>query len=260
MEFDRTEEFASMMEHEVDGVKMFGKKVYDDAFNELFNRYTDVMQAYVNGCAELDDESCRAMAHQVGAAFISREEERLARETRMSRRRRLDDDNLYMALFVIPAIGYFKAGPTDILAKTLVELWRAQYPEHPINQGDYEKISNGFKKHRFCYITTAVCESLGKDDSCEELMCLREFRDHWLLLTDGGQELVDRYYETAPGVIRAMQQRPDYRELCRDIYERYICPCIHMIHEGRYEDCKVHYIDMVETLKAQYVTGDSSGI
>lgn len=253
MEFDRTEEFAMMMDHEIDGARMFGKKIYDDAFNDLFERYKSVMQAYVNSCAALSEEDLSEYREKVAEAFIAREEARLDAAGARNRRVRLYDDNLYMALFVIPAIGYFKTEQTDALAKTLVKRWRKQYPQHPINQGNYEEISAGFKKRKFCYITTAVCESLGKDDHCEELETLRDFRDHWLLLTENGPALVDQYYETAPGVLEAIRERDDYKEICQEIYTMYISPCLKYIHRGQYEDCRRHYMDMVDRLERMYV-------
>ena len=253
MEFDKTEAFAMMMEHELDGAKMFGKKLYDDGFNSLFDGYKDVMQAYVNYCGALEGDALEACRTKVGAAFIAREEARLARVPARSKKVRLYDDNLYMALFVIPAISYFKTEQTDALAKTLVQLWRKQYPQHPINVGNYEEISAGFKKRHFCYITTAVCESLGKGDDCEELRCLRDYRDHWLLLTKDGPALVDAYYESAPKVLEAMRERSDYKALCRELYTSYICPCIELIHEERYEDCKNRYIAMVRELEARFI-------
>lgn len=253
MEFEKIREFAMMMEHETDGSKMFGKKTYDDAFNTLFDKYKDIMQEYVNSCGKLDTDELPGYRRQVGAAFIDQEEKRLAAVPARNRKVRLYDDNLYMALFVIPAIGYFKTEQTDALAQTLVELWREQYPQHPINRGNYDDISTGFKKRHFCYITTAVCESLGKDDSCEELTCLRNFRDHWLLLTENGPSLVDQYYESAPRVLAVIQKRPDYREICADIYKFYIRPCIELIDQERYEDCKNHYMAMVDGLKHKYL-------
>lgn len=258
MENDKLQELSLMMEHEIDGARLFDKKTYDDAFMDLFNRSKAAMQAYVNACAALDEEALESYRTKVGEGFIAREEERLARVAARSKKTRLYDDNLYMALFVIPAIGYFKTEQTDALAQTLVRLWRQQYPQHPINQGDYEKISAGFKKRRFCYITTAVCEALGKDDQCEELLCLRDYRDHWLLLTENGQDLVDQYYESAPAILEAIQKRPDYKAICEEIYQSYIRPCVKMIGEGRYEDCKSHYMAMVAGLKAAYMGAGSA--
>lgn len=252
MEFTKTRDLARMMEHEVDGSKMFGKKTYDDAFQKLFDQYKDLMQEYVNFCGTLEKDALEDVQDQVSRAFIACEEERLARTPARQRKVRLYDDNLYMALFVVPAVSQFKTQYTDALADCLVKAWRQQYPQHPINRGSYEQISNGFKKRRFCYITTAVCESLGKGDDCQELNCLREYRDHWLMLVENGPSLVDEYYLRAPEVVRAIDSRPDRGRIYEGIYQKYIRPCISMIREGRYEDCKNKYMSMVTDLENCY--------
>ena len=46
-------------------------------------------------------------------------------------------------------------------------------------------------KHKGCFLTTAVCEYLGKADDCEELTTLRDYRDQWLAKQPGGVELIE---------------------------------------------------------------------
>ena len=48
-------------------------------------------------------------------------------------------------------------------------------------------------KHKGCFLTTAVCEYLGKADDCEELTTLRAYRDEWLAKQSGGVELIEEY-------------------------------------------------------------------
>ena len=100
-------------------------------------------------------------------------------------------------------------------------------------------------KHKGCFLTTAVCEYLGKADDCEELTTLRAYRDQWLAKQPGGLELIEEYYEIAPGIVRAMKDSPNYGELCEELLSRYIRPCLALIDEGRNEECKRLYIEMV---------------
>ena len=100
-------------------------------------------------------------------------------------------------------------------------------------------------KHKGCFLTTAVCEYLGKADDCEELTTLRAYRDQWLAKQSGGVELIEEYYEIAPGIVRAMKDSPNYGELCETLLSRYIRPCLALIAEGRNEECKRLYIEMV---------------
>lgn len=76
-----------------------------------------------------------------------------------------------------------------------------------------------------CYITTAVCETLGLGDDCLILQTLRKFRDDYC----GGKPGLKAYYATAPGIVRAINARSDARECYRQILRRYILPACRMI-------------------------------
>lgn len=102
-----------------------------------------------------------------------------------------------------------------------------------------------------CFITTAVCDYLGKPDDCQELMDFRRFRDNWLRHQPGGEELVREYYETAPVLVRRMHASDAYAEICTEIWRDYLLPCQKMIHEDRLEDCRDHYVAMVRHLQAR---------
>ena len=112
----------------------------------------------------------------------------------------------------------------------------------PGSGGHYCK---GYTISRNCFLTTAVCEYLGKADDCEELTTLRAYRDNWLAKQLGGRELIEEYYRIAPGIVRAMKDSPDYGELCETLLARYIRPCLALIAEGRNEECKELYMEMV---------------
>lgn len=48
-----------------------------------------------------------------------------------------------------------------------------------------------------------------------------------------------------PGIVHAMKDSLNYGELCEEILSRYIRPCLALIAEGRNEECKRLYIEMV---------------
>jgi len=79
-----------------------------------------------------------------------------------------------------------------------------------------------------CYITTAVCESLGLGDDCEILQTLRKFRDDYC----GGKPGLKAYYATAPRIVKAINARPDASECYRQLLRRYILPACRMIQGG----------------------------
>ncbi len=55
-----------------------------------------------------------------------------------------------------------------------------------------------------CFLTTAASHAIGLPDDCWELETLRAFRDGPLRHMDGGRELIDHYYETAPHIVSAL--------------------------------------------------------
>ncbi|MBQ3665404.1 MAG: hypothetical protein II919_04795 [Lachnospiraceae bacterium] len=101
----------------------------------------------------------------------------------------------------------------------------------------------------FCFITTAVCEKLGKTDDCFELTTLRNYRDTWLINSDGGKELIEEYYRIAPLIVSRIKTSDKFDEYCQHLLTNYINPCLDMIAISEYEKCRDKYIEMVNYTK-----------
>jgi hypothetical protein len=99
-----------------------------------------------------------------------------------------------------------------------------------------------------CFITTAVCGFLGKPDDCAELTAFRQYRDTWLAGQPGGRALIEEYYRIAPELVRKMQESPLYETICTTLWEKYLVPCHQMILDGKPEECRIRYMDMVHYL------------
>lgn len=102
----------------------------------------------------------------------------------------------------------------------------------------------------YCFITTAVCEKLGKPDDCFELTTLRKYRDTWLINSDGGEELIKEYYRIAPLIVSKIKISDKYEELCQHLLETYINPCLDLIANSKNEECRDKYIEMVNYAKS----------
>ena len=87
----------------------------------------------------------------------------------------------------------------------------------------YHNIDKGFKK-KLCYITTAVCRSQNKPDNCYELTALREYRDNYLMNSNLGRELVDEYYNIAPGLVMMIDMQQEAEKIYQNIYDKYLPP------------------------------------
>jgi hypothetical protein len=97
-----------------------------------------------------------------------------------------------------------------------------------------------------CYITTAICEGMGKADDCEELTKLRAFRDSYMLTDPKRAKLVHAYYNLAPGIVECLDSLPDEGKTAYAfLRENYLYPAIALIDAGKNEDAMLMYENMV---------------
>ena len=120
---------------------------------------------------------------------------------------------------------------------------RGYMKEHGLNPDKYYKpdgknTPSGSKENDngCCYLTTACVAARGLPDTCAELQTLRAFRDGVLACRPGGQQEIERYYQMAPGVVAAINQREDAAQIWNRVYEELVEPCVQMIHEGKDEE------------------------
>lgn len=104
-----------------------------------------------------------------------------------------------------------------------------------------------------CFITTAVCGSFGKADDCYELTAFRNFRDGWLVNQADGKNLIAEYYELAPKIVEKINSLADSAEVYKNIWRDYLSACLKFIEKGENLQCKKIYIDMVDTLKKNFL-------
>ena len=137
----------------------------------------------------------------------------------------------------------------------LQKKWVERYPKSPFYLGDYESISGGFRKKflGLCFITTAVCQELGKPDDCAELTAFRAFRDGYLAAQPDGEALIREYYNIAPGIVTCINTCSDRHASYERIREQYLTPCYEDLLAGRNADCKTRYVQMVRDLERKYL-------
>lgn len=104
-----------------------------------------------------------------------------------------------------------------------------------------------------CFITTAVCLTLGKADDCEELTVMRNFRDEWLRNQLEGEKLIEEYYDVAPEIVKKIDKQPERKLIYATIYDKYIKPCVDHAKAQNFEASRNIYVDMVNDLKVRYI-------
>ena len=76
----------------------------------------------------------------------------------------------------------------------------------------------------------------------------RTNRDSWLIKQPDGEQLIKRYYATAPALVKLINKQPNRRAIYRHLNEAYLSKCLRYIEDGKNIKCKELYVDMVEFL------------
>ena len=100
-----------------------------------------------------------------------------------------------------------------------------------------------------CFLTTACMKHMQKDfnDSCEELMILRWFRDEFV-----SKEDIIHYYEIAPIIVSTIDKIEENDSIYNYIYENVVNACVTAIKKGDYEFAYNRYKNSVLTLENQF--------
>lgn len=160
---------------------------------------------------------------------------------------------LTITALTVPSILSLESPETERVADRFLEKWNASFPKEHLGKATYEQVLAGFK-HKFCYITTAVCNSLGKGDDCAELNEFRSYRDGWLASSPDGPEKITEYYLFAPMIVRSIDASGHAEAEYRHIWEDSLSPLLTCIREGRQTDCAAGYEKMVRCLEQKWLT------
>lgn len=233
----------------------FQKATYDNRMDSLKKTYEELLEETASAC-----DASEGALESLAACVPEYVAERLAAQpSRRKREMRSLDHKMNMVSYFLPLMGLVPTEKAQQLTQRMVEIWNEKMPEYKIEHSTYEGIRGGFKKGLFCYITTAVCRSLDKPDDCYELTALRRYRDDYLLMSDGGRELVEEYYNIAPTIVKRINREKNPGEIYRGIWQEYLRPCIRLIEENRNEECREVYSRMVRKLEKDYMTGQQEG-
>ena len=232
-------------------MKKFNKDTYADAFNTYYENYKPLFDSIEKNCKDADDRD--SYLRDLAASFVNRavsEEESI--EKKSDREHFIIDHNSVLAVYVLPALLEARSAELKSLADEIVKQWNEAFTRYTISSGTFAEIDGGFKR-KLCYITTAVCESLGKSDDCYELKTLRDYRDNYLLSNEDGVRVVDTYYNIAPTIVNRIGKSGDSKNIYRNIFNEYINPCIDLIENGKLDECEKLYSEMVYSLKERYM-------
>ena len=231
-------------------LRNFKKNAYSTGFMAVYEKNLPVMDAIEELYNTVLDHD--TLIDNMAKALVETAVEKYGSVTKRAQKEAvLLDMNMSMAIFVFPAILKYKGNSSRPLVDALLEQWKAAFPKTDLQAAEYEYIENGFHK-KWCYITTAVCETFQKPDHCYELELLRNYRDEYLAKQPDGELLIHEYYNMAPSIVKHIDRCDDSGEIYKGIWEQYLSPCITLIEQGRNEECRDLYVHMVRDLQHRY--------
>lgn len=228
----------------------FKKNLYEGVFQNFYSSHRSMFEAmeYVYQ----QDGNPDAWIHKMVSCVLEAAQADLKTlKFKGQKNQRLLDYNFLISVYLIPAVLKYPAEVSEPFADTLIASWNETF-DTSIGKARFDDIDSGFHR-KLCYITTAVCESLGRGEDCYELHVLKKYRDRYLESTEEGHALVEAYYDIAPTIVKRIDRQEDRDAVYRNLYEEYLLPCIRKIEVQDYEACKVRYQEMVMELKARYI-------
>ncbi len=225
------------------------RNTYPEDFQSYEAEISPAIRKYCLAAAGNEEAAAEHFAGVLFSRFLKHfEAEGLKKETDP----RFFDYRYLIVAFTVPAILEQKVPAAETLADAFLEKWNGHYTKNKLGKSSYESINNGFKK-KLCYITTAVCTSLGKGDSCEELNAFRRFRDDWLAGTPAGEAKIGEYYLFAPMIVRAIDRSEEKEDVYREIWSGHLMPCLNLIRSGELQECAREYEAMVLELESKWL-------
>ena len=228
----------------------FHKKYYMDAFTQFYESHFPAYQALEDGYHNAIDKEqyIKNMAEAVAGKAVSL----LGREKKKAKKVQVSMNlNLFMVVYFLPSLKKYDGQCVRPLEEQILTAWKERFPESNISAANVDEIQAGFQ-HKWCYITTAVCETFGRPDDCYELTLLREYRDNYLMSQEDGEAVIHEYYDVAPTIVKHINRSGQKEEVYRHIWDTYLNPCIHMIESDQMEECRDMYIKMVHDLEEEY--------
>ncbi|MDR1017930.1 MAG: hypothetical protein LBM02_04430 [Lachnospiraceae bacterium] len=231
-------------------IPKFNKNSYEPTFKHYYEKHKDFISNLITNIEEIEEDKRQDYILELAdviPSFVSH----LFETTHKTHDE--VDVNMTMAVYVIPILNYSHNEYLERLCEEMVDIWNSSKVTNlNLSYSEYSDIDSGFKK-RLCYITTCICEGLGKEDSCYELTTLREYRDNYLLKSVEGKELVEDYYQIAPVIVMKLNMLKDKTKVLSNLYEKYIKRCIYLIENKNYVDCKNLYKEMVLALNNEEI-------
>lgn len=244
------ETLEEMFEKGLSLLENFNREEYRQSFCDYKETYkTFLNEQLIRSCGNGEDgkwmDKVSLIIPQKAAQLLA------VCNTKAERNQELLKYNMAMSVFVLPMFYEQEEPAFEKVSKKMVQTWQEMFGQKLKIVGP-ETILGTFRE-RLCYVTTAVCQGVGKADDCRELRMLRKYRDEYLVKECHEEGLVKSYYNMAPTIVNRINREKNAKEIYHNIWETYLRPCVSFIEEGKMEECRSLYTKMITNLRQQYL-------
>lgn len=232
-----------LMEDMEEPLKNFKKNLYEANFREYLRIHSDTLDSIERAYTMLNESD--DFLGELADRLIQKANEKMSV---LSNKRKQEEfllnQNMALVIYMNPAILEQNKRSGEAFVKVILEKWKENFPTTNLKYSTFEQINSGFTR-KFCYITTAVCETLNKPDDCYELTLFRNYRDLYLQNQENGMEVIKEYYDIAPTIVKRINKRPDRKYIYDRLWREHLSQCLRCIEEGQNEKCLYLYEQMV---------------
>ena len=239
--------------HEPDTLKYMTKSAYPSRMEAYLQQYQPLFAHIPLLFPTPDPEKTASLAREVVAHI-----DRICGERTRGIKTKsalLEEAKFTLCLLCIPAMRTVNHPACEALSQAIAHAWSERYPKNSFRLATREDILAGFQPRKLCYITTAVCNQAGKPDDCRELNAFRCFRDEYLAHQPGGMDLIDRYYDCAPGITQTIDLCCDPETVYPALWRNWLLPCYEALCAGDNARCQRLYTQMVLQLPEKLLSG-----
>jgi TPR repeat protein len=236
--------------------KNLSEKEMKEKYDNVFELYQYIISKEPNNLDAIE---------KLGHLFFKLEDYRRSMEY-------LQECNTAYALYRCGNMYQYGKGTTQDLEKAKEYFDKAHKKGHPKAKAEYDKViywiesnssrrssynshnnysprssysSSGSSSGGFCFITTATCLALNKEDDCPELMLMKKYRDFMKERDENVALLIKEYYRIAPLIVKAIDADPDSKKVYLFLWENYIKKTYKNILEESYAEATYTYISMM---------------
>lgn len=239
-------------------ITYFTRTNYSTSF-ENYGRTTDELLLSVEQYATSFGVDLDHVIHEVAGKLISFIDTDINQSKGMlsgsSKAKAIDQYRFFITVYLIPRIRSRMLTISEPLSDSIISEWGMRYPKYEFKKASYEEILKGFERKGFCFITSAVCDTMNKPDDCYELTAFRAFRDTYMQQTQERLKLVSQYYELAPIIVTYINYCTDRNRIYDTLWKQYLKRCLKAIEAKKYDICEKYYTKMIYELKEKVPLG-----